>query len=140
MTGRSYLLDTHILLAALLSPDRLAESVRAELENRRNPVYFSSASLWEIAIKRSLQRERFDFAPKDIHKLALDCGMIELVVSAQDTYAIADLPWHHRDFFDRMLVAQAMNLPAYLLTSDRILPRYSELVVSCALTHGTANP
>lgn len=138
MMGRSYLLDTHILLAALLSPNRLPMDVRSELENRLNPVYFSSASVWEIAIKRSLHREHFDFEPEDIHKLAMACGMVELPVTARHTCAIAELPWHHRDPFDRMLVAQAMSLPAYLLSSDQILPKYSELVIPCVLAHETA--
>lgn len=128
MPHATCLLDTNILLAATIAPERLPRQVAESLLDPLNPVYFSPASLWEIGVKRSLNREAFDFFPEDIHRLALDTGFTELPVLAEHCYAIARLPWHHRDPFDRMLVEQAMALPAYLLTSDGVLPRYSDLV------------
>jgi len=128
MSHATCLLDTNILLAATIAPERLPRQVAESLLDPLNTVYFSAASLWEIGVKRSLNREAFDFFPEDIHRLALDTGFTELPVLAEHCYAIARLPWHHRDPFDRMLVAQAMALPAYLLTSDGVLPRYSDLV------------
>lgn len=133
MAGHVYLLDTNVLLAALLAPERLPPEVVAGLTDASNTVYFSAASIWEIAIKRSLNRADFDFSPEDIHRLALDTGFTELPVKGEDCYPIASLPWHHRDPFDRLLVAQAQSLPAYLLTTDDILSRYSELVVHLTL-------
>ena len=133
MTGHFYLLDTNVLLAALLAPERLPPEVVAGLTDPSNTVYFSAASIWEMAIKRSLNRADFDFSPEDIHRLALDTGFTELPVKGEDCYPIASLPWHHRDPFDRLLVAQAQSLPAYLLTTDGMLSRYSELVVKLTL-------
>ncbi len=133
MAGHVYLLDTNVLLAALLAPERLPPEVVAGLTDASNTVYFSAASIWEIAIKRSLNRADFDFSPEDIHRLALDTGFTELPVKGEDCYPIASLPWRHRDPFDRLLVAQAQSLPAYLLTTDDILSRYSELVVHLTL-------
>ena len=133
MAGHVYLLDTNVLLAALLAPERLPPEVVAGLTDASNTVYFSAASIWEIAIKRSLNRADFDFSPEDIHRLALDTGFTELPVKGEDCYPIASLPWHHRDPFDRLLVAQAQSLPAYLLTTDDMLSRYSELVVHLTL-------
>jgi len=133
MAGRVYLLDTNVLLAALLAPERLPPEVVAGLTDASNTVYFSAASIWEVAIKRSLNRADFDFSPEDIHRLALDTGFTELPVKGADCYPVASLPWHHRDPFDRLLVAQAQSLPAYLLTTDGVLNQYSELVVHLAL-------
>src|ERR1035437_467466 len=143
MVAHVYLLDTNVLLAALLAPDRLPQEVIAGLTDSSNTVYFSSASIWEIAIKRSLNRDNFDFSPADIHRLALDTGFSELPVKGEDCYPLVNLPWHHRDPFDRLLVAQAQSLPAYLLTTDGVLRQYSDLVVhltlrACACTKKSA--
>lgn len=133
LSYRAYLLDTNILLAATISPEKLPQDVREWLGNPRNAVSFSAASIWEIGIKRSLNRGGFDFFPEDIHRLALDTGFAELPVLSEHCHAIARMPWHHRDPFDRILVAQAQSLPAYLLTTDKLLDRYSDLVVHVAL-------
>ncbi len=126
--AQSLLLDTNVLLAMLLAPQRLPEATCTALADSRNAVWFSAASLWEIAIKCSLDRADFDFRPEDIHVLAQDSGLTELPVEAAHTHMVARLPWHHRDPFDRLLVAQAMTLPARLLTTDRTLAVYSPLV------------
>jgi PIN domain nuclease of toxin-antitoxin system len=133
MAGHVYLLDTNVLLAALLAPERLPQEVAAGLSDPSNTVYFSAASIWEVAIKRSLNRADFDFSPQDIHRLALETGFDELSIKGEDCYPVAALPWHHRDPFDRLLVAQAQSLPAYLLTTDGVLKQYSELVVLLTL-------
>ena len=133
MTAHVYLLDTNILLAALLAPERLPKQVAANLADPNNTVYFSSASIWEVSIKKSLNRADFDFNPEDIHQLALDTGFTELQVKGEHCYPLAELPWHHRDPFDRLLIAQALSLPAYLLTTDGVLKQYSELVVTLTL-------
>lgn len=133
MARHVYLLDTNVLLATLLAPERLPPEVVAGVSDSANTVYFSSASIWEIAIKRSLNRVDFDFSPQDIHRIALDTGFTELTVKGEDCYPLANMPWHHRDPFDRLLIAQAQSLPAYLLTTDGALCRYSELVVQLTL-------
>lgn len=133
MVRHVYLLDTNVLLATLLAPERLPQEVVAGVSDSSNTVYFSSASIWEIAIKRSLNRADFDFSPEDIHRLAQDTGFTELTVKGEDCYRLVNMPWHHRDPFDRLLIAQAQSLPAYLLTTDGVLSQYSELVVHLTL-------
>ncbi len=128
MAGAKLLLDTNILLAALIDPDTLPPDVQHRLRDPAATVYFSAASLWEIAIKCSLGREDFNFRPEDIELLARETGFTELPVLALHSHAVTDLPWHHRDPFDRMLVAQAMAVPAHLLTRDALLASYSDLV------------
>lgn len=128
MLAQKWLLDTSVLLAALIKPEVLPAETQTLLQDPGTIVYFSAASLWEIAIKRSLGRDDFNFLPEDIHQLALQTGFTELPVVASHSYAIVQMPWHHRDPFDRLLVAQAQSLPAYLLTTDGVLEQYSELV------------
>jgi PIN domain nuclease of toxin-antitoxin system len=92
-------------------------------------VLFSAASVWEIAIKAALGRADFKVAPAEIVAAALETGFAELPVSAAAALRVADLPPHHRDPFDRLLVAQALTEPARLYTADPALEPYSELVV-----------
>ena len=133
MTQRTILLDTNILLCALIAPERLNADIQTQLSDAENTVYFSAVSIWEIAIKSSLNKTDFDFSPQDIHRLAIETGFSELAVQAPHTFAVANMAWHHRDPFDRLLIAQALSLPAYLLTSDSVLAQYSELVQLTAL-------
>jgi PIN domain nuclease of toxin-antitoxin system len=128
MAQRTILLDTNILLCALIAPERLNTDIQAQLSDAENTVYFSAASIWEIAIKSSLNKTDFNFSPEDIHRLAVETGFTELAIQAQHTFAIASMAWHHRDPFDRLLIAQTLSLPAYLLTSDSMLVQYTELV------------
>jgi PIN domain nuclease of toxin-antitoxin system len=122
------LLDTHILLWALDTPHRLPQDVAAQLESPETGVYFSAASIWEIAIKAALGKIDFHYSPEDIAQAARDTGFVELAVSAAHGAKVARLPLHHRDPFDRLLVAQALLMPARLLTVDAALVPYSELV------------
>jgi len=122
------LLDTHILIWALGEPKRLPKEVRAALESPANEVLFSAASIWEIAIKAQIGRVNFDVSPAEITQAALDSGFVELSVRAEHGAMVSGLPLHHRDPFDRLLVAQAMAEPCRLITADAILGNYSELV------------
>lgn len=136
MTGQKWLLDTNILLAALIKPEVLPTDTQTLLQDPALTVYFSAASLWEIAIKHSLGRDDLDFLPEDIHQLALQTGFTELPIVSSHSDAVARMDWHHRDPFDRLLVAQAQSIPAYLLTTDSALEQYSELVRRIALKKG----
>lgn len=122
------LLDTHVLLWALAEPERLDPATRALLEDADADVLFSAASIWEIAIKARLGRADFAVRPQDIAQAARETGFEELPVRAAAAALVADLPLHHRDPFDRLLVAQAITEPVRLYTADPSLPPYSELV------------
>jgi PIN domain nuclease of toxin-antitoxin system len=123
------LLDTHVLLWALIEPKRLSAEFQAVLENPDHEVLFSAASVWEMSIKAALGRADFRVAPATIVEAAQATGFIELPVRAAAALKVAALPHHHRDPFDRLLVAQAMTEPAALYTADAQLGAYSELVV-----------
>jgi PIN domain nuclease of toxin-antitoxin system len=122
------LLDTHLLLWAMADPDRLDSVTRTALEDPENEVLFSAASVWEIAIKSRLGRTDFAFRPQQILQAAQEAGFVELPVRARAATLVADLPLHHRDPFDRLLIAQAISEPVRLYTADPLLPPYSELV------------
>ena len=123
------LLDTHLLLWALADDPRLSDTVRSVVEDGSNDVLFSAASIWEIAIKAGLGRVDFPVRPDAIARAARDTGFTELPVRAAVAALVADLPPHHRDPFDRLLIAQAISESVPLYTVDPSLPPYSELVV-----------
>ena len=122
------LLDTHVLLWALDAPERLPQDVVAQIESPETTVYFSAASIWEIAIKTALGKIDFQYPPEAIALAARETGFVELPVNSAHGAKVAHLPLHHRDPFGRLLVAQALLMPAQLLTADSALVPYSELV------------
>ena len=122
------LLDTHILLWALDTPDRLPCSLRTQLESPSVEVYFSAASIWEIAIKSALGKIKFHYSAKEIADGAVMTGFIEVPVSSEHAAGAARLPMIHTDPFDRLLIAQALAMPARFVTADTTLAGYSELV------------
>ena len=91
-------------------------------------MYFSAASLWEVAIKCSLGRSDFQVNPRVLRRNLLDNGYQELPVASAHAVSIDNLPPLHKDPFDRLLIAQAIHEPLRLLTGDRQLAAYSELV------------
>jgi PIN domain nuclease of toxin-antitoxin system len=121
------LLDTHLLLWVMADDAALSSRARAEIA-AAEMVYASAASLWEISIKAALGKLTVDQADL-IGKLA-QAGFHPLPVTWDHAAAVRRLPEIHRDPFDRMLVAQAIAEPLRLLTHDRILTGYSELVVA----------
>jgi PIN domain nuclease of toxin-antitoxin system len=116
------------LLWALSDPRQLRKDARTAIEDPSNDVMFSAASIWEIAIKASLNRIDFKVSPEDITSAAFECGFTELPVHSAAAAFTAKLPAHHRDPFDRLLIAQAITEPAVLYTADAQLEVYSELV------------
>lgn len=119
-----FLLDTHVLLWAAGSPDQLPAAARPLLEDPNNELLFSSASLWEIAIKRSLDRADFQVDPRVLRRGLLDNAYIELPITSEHAVFIESLPPIHKDPFDRILVAQAMVEGITLLTADTLVAQY----------------
>jgi PIN domain nuclease of toxin-antitoxin system len=118
------LLDTHLLLWAAGTPERLSESAMALVEDPQNVLIFSAASLWEITIKRTLGRGDFQVDPRLLRRGLVDAGYEELAITGAHALAVDDLPSLHCDPFDRMLVAQARSEGLMLLTSDDVVARY----------------
>ena len=123
-----YLLDTHILYWMDQSPDRLSAVARALLGEADESIYCSAASLWELAIKQSLGK--LNIGPK-LTTLIRTYQVLELPVTAAHAEAAADLPLHHRDPFDRMLIAQAKVEGLILMTTDQRLHSYDVAILRC---------
>ena len=112
------LLDTHTLLWAIEDNPGLNADARSAIVDPLNDVFVSAASVWEIAIKRSLGRLE---APDNLGEEVRKAGFIELPVTIRHGELAARLPPHHGDPFDRMLVAQAPAEGLVLVTRDRVL-------------------
>jgi PIN domain nuclease of toxin-antitoxin system len=119
------LLDTLLLLRWLGNTPDLSEPARALISEPENAVFVSAVSLWEIWLKESLGKLRL---PADFEVRMADEPFESLPLSAAHTRQVALLPWHHRDPFDRMLVAQARTENLILLTADDRVTAYGDFV------------
>ena len=119
-----FLLDTHILLWAAISPSKLSRKTRRLLDDQENMLVFSAVNLWEIAVKRALAREDFQVDPRELRRGLIDNGYGELPVTSAHALALEDLPALHRDPFDRMLLAQGRIEGLSLLTADERVLQY----------------
>ncbi len=120
------LIDTHIFIWSVTASRKLTAATRALL-NAADSVHVSSASIWEIAIKSRLGRIEGDASA---FAAAIDAsGFHELAVSARHAAAVAGLPLHHTDPFDRLLLAQAFTEPLRFVTADRALAVYGGAIL-----------
>jgi PIN domain nuclease of toxin-antitoxin system len=124
------LLDTHVLLWAAGEPEKLSARGRDLLLDTENLLHFSPANLWEIVIKSGLGRDDFQVDPRRLWRLLLANGYRELTVRSEHGLAVQDLPDHHRDPFDRLLLAQARVEGMDLVTADARLALYGAGVLS----------
>ena len=115
------LLDTHALLWWLSDDEGLGGDAKAAIADPRNEVYVSSASTWEISIKRSLGKLK---APDDMDAIVEDEGFIKLPITLFQGDQAGLLPGHHKDPFDRMLVAQAQAEGLVVITADEKISLY----------------
>jgi len=119
-----FLLDTHLLIWLAEDSPNLPAAARDIVEDDRNLLYFSAASLWEISIKRQLGRDDFQVDPMRLYRGLIDNDYTELSITASHTIAVDALPPLHKDPFDRILVAQARVEGITLLTMDSLVARY----------------
>ena len=118
------LLDTHLLVWAMGSPQRLPAGLAPMLEDPHQTPVFSVVSLWELVIKRALGRPDFTVQPAVLRRALLDGGWQELAIEAHHVLAVANLPQLHRDPFDRLLLAQASAEGLLLITADQQVAQY----------------
>jgi len=121
------LLDTHVLVWWLAGGARLPAPARDLVRDPENEAFFSAASIWEVAIKSALGKIRV--RPAEMIAALGQGGIRELPVTASHAAHVCSLPDHHRDPFDRLLVAQCAVESMRLLTVDRALARYGSNVI-----------
>ena len=117
------LLDTHILLWALTEDTRLPAKAREMILDEKNAIYYSTVSVWEIAIKHANHPDNVEMTGKEFAEACRDAGYLPLAITRQE-----GAPPHH-DPFDRMLIAQAKEENMSLVTHDGLLPYYNEKCV-----------
>ena len=118
------LLDTQMLLWAMIWPELLPKKAVRLIDNPDNTLFFSPASLWEVSIKSALNKPAFQVDARMLRKRLLDCGYEELIITGLHTVATGDLPQLHKDPFDRLLLAQSKIDGIKLLTCDEKIAEY----------------
>ncbi|MCX6545071.1 MAG: type II toxin-antitoxin system VapC family toxin [Acidobacteria bacterium] len=120
------LLDTHGVIWWLADDPNLTDKQRRAIQDRRNTCYVSAATVWEISIKQALGKLVID---SDYLDRLRSEGFVELPVSWKHSQAAQNLPPHHRDPFDRLLVAQARMEGMCLVSGDEIVRKYDLTVI-----------
>ena len=116
------IIDTHIFLWALSNPLRLTDAKRSALEDLSNTIYVSAVTIAELMIKTSIGKLEINFNPVDMAK---ESGFALLDFSAASALLLKDMPFHHRDPFDRMLIAQSLSENYLIMTDDPKIAQYS---------------
>ena len=124
------LLDTHVLLWLLEDNPRLASRARQLIDDKENELCFSSISIAEIAIKHRKNPQLMPPTPDEVRRFAIASDIGELNFTSGHAIALADLPLHHRDPFDRMLLAQAKGFGMKILSHDDRFPAYGDFVIA----------
>ncbi len=124
-----YLLDTHILLWSALAPGKLSSKASALLVSGDHSFYFSSASIWEVAIKHRKFPDTFLVHPRLLCDALLELGYREVGITSNHAVQTARLPLFHKDPFDRLIVAQAIVEDLVLLTVDAEIVLYNAPVL-----------
>lgn len=123
------LLDTHVALWAITDSPKLSKKARELIESPKSSVWISAATVWEIAIKHGLGRGDMPVSSLDALRYFRESGYRFLPVEPEHAAAVEDLPAHHGDPFDRILVAQAIVEPMRLITHDPVVARYSDVII-----------
>jgi PIN domain nuclease of toxin-antitoxin system len=118
------LLDTHLLVWSVHRPERLSGEARRLIADADNTPAFSSACIWEVAIKTARGRPSFRVDAAELRSGLLASGYREIAVTGDHAIAVGGLPPLHKDPFDRLLIAQAAVEGATLLTADAEVARY----------------
>ncbi len=130
------LIDTHIALWAISDTSKLSTELRRTLEDGNNRIYYSMASVWEVAIKHSLHKDDMPMPEEEFVKLCNDTGFYRLNIRPEHIYNVKTVirphtAPKHNDPFDRLLIAQAKTEGMQFFTHDQLLKDYDE---SCVYT------
>jgi PIN domain nuclease of toxin-antitoxin system len=119
------LLDTHVLIWLVEGSDNLSQAARQAIENDDNSLYLSIASLWEMTIKMTLGKLQLGMSiDRIVESYILPSGMEIILIQLNHLVVLRDLPLHHRDPFDRLLISQARSEELILVSGDRIFGDY----------------
>lgn len=120
----NYLLDTHVLLWLLSQQNKISSHVLDQCSDPRNQPYFSLLSIWEVQIKHQLGKLTLDIPIKKIMNTANEKNILTLGVNESHILMLDSLPYHHKDPFDRLLIAQAKAENMTFVSADKIIQQY----------------
>ncbi len=124
------LIDSHVYVWALLNDPRLSTKAKRILQSDEHELFFSIASLWELSIKIRLGKLRtLTSSVALLHDSLKENGIVILPVRYEDILALEQLPAHHRDPFDRLMIAQSLSNGLQLLTEDAAIRRYEHVAL-----------
>ncbi len=123
------LLDTHVALWAITDSPKLSSKARDVIQSPKTTVWVSVASIWEIAIKHASGRGDMPISSQTAVHYFQESGYRFLPIDVEHSVAVEDLPAHHQDPFDRLLVAQALIEPMRLMTHDTLVALYSDTII-----------
>ena len=124
-----YILDTHILLWAASGSKKLSLAAKKIINNTNNQLFFSVASIWEVAIKQGLARDDFHIDARLLRRALIDNGYSELPILSEHVVEVNTLPMIHKDPFDRILIAQSMVEGIILMTADESVCQYNRAMI-----------
>ena len=127
-----YLLDTGVWLWSIDPVEKLNKTARTLLADGQQEIFFSAVVAWELAIKAALKKLNLPSTPAEcIPAFTRRQGLLPLVITQPHAIKVYDLPHHHADPFDRLLIAQAILEDMTILTADRIFGKYPVEIVWC---------
>jgi PIN domain nuclease of toxin-antitoxin system len=121
---KGFLLDTHVLIWFMQGDTSLVDRVRRIIADDSNALYLSVVSLWEIVIKINIGKLKIDYEVEEIYELLEQLKIEVISISSSDLAEYLNLPLHHRDPFDRLLIAQAINRSLILVSADEVFSAY----------------
>ena len=121
----SYLIDTHVLLWYIEGSPRLSSKIISLLDDSTNTVYVSKVSLWEITIKISIRKLSINIPFETLEDFLKEKDFIPLEFDISDLTVLKNLPFHHSDPFDRLIISQAINNDFCLISDDSKFTPYS---------------
>ena len=124
------LLDTHTFLWFIQGNDSLSNTAKASIENSENQKLISIASLWEIAIKTSIGKLSVEMSMTDlVEKQVLGNALGILSITPEHLEKLTDLPFHHKDPFDRLIIAQSLAENISIVSRDKMFGDYSAQLI-----------
>jgi PIN domain nuclease of toxin-antitoxin system len=121
---QKYIIDTHTLLWYLGGDSQLSNTAKSLLEDRKNLIFLSIASVWEIALKISIGKLTLPLPLQELKYRLLEDSIELLPIDFEATIVLSALPFHHKDPFDRMIIAQTQQLNIPIIGKDEVFKNY----------------
>jgi PIN domain nuclease of toxin-antitoxin system len=124
-----YLIDTQILIWMIIDIQKIPDNINKIIKDSRNEIFVSSVSIWEIAIKKSIGKLTFPFELKKIREVIKNMNINILDINTEHLINVAELPFHHKDPFDRLIISQAMIEKLPIISRDNNFPLYNIKII-----------